>query len=363
LKCVCRGPEQRNYIALQNGILDVDALLAGGRDVLLPHTPRWFSPVCLPFGFDPTADCPKWRAFLDRNLAGDQQKINLLAEWFGYILTFNTKLQRYLLMYGEGSNGKSVIIAAIEAVLGLDNISTVPMEQFGDKFRLAGTLGKLVNLMPEIGEVDKIAEAQLKAFVVGDPMEFERKFKTPFPARPTARIIAATNNPPRFSDKSQGAWRRPSLLRFTVAISKAEAVRGMDAPEWWHSQGEVPGILNWALAGLARLRQQGDFTEPQDSLEALNRMRLDANPARRYLSERYTLGKDSDEQPANALYRSYREWCGDCGHQPLADSNFGQEVFRLFTGVEKKKRGPRGAQYAAYIRLKQKADEDEISAN
>ena len=29
----------RNYISLQNGILDVDGFLAGATDVLLPHTP------------------------------------------------------------------------------------------------------------------------------------------------------------------------------------------------------------------------------------------------------------------------------------------------------------------------------------
>ena len=61
--------EKRNLIALRNGILDVDALLAGSDHVLLRHTPNWFSPIYLPYEFDKDADCPRWRSFLRRTLA------------------------------------------------------------------------------------------------------------------------------------------------------------------------------------------------------------------------------------------------------------------------------------------------------
>jgi hypothetical protein len=66
------GPDAspRNYVAMQNGILDVDRFLAGDPAPLLPHTPLWFSPILLPYAFDPYADCPHWRAFLARNLGG-----------------------------------------------------------------------------------------------------------------------------------------------------------------------------------------------------------------------------------------------------------------------------------------------------
>src|SRR5262245_35492047 len=134
---------RRNLIALANGILDLDALLAGQNTVLLPHTPRWFSPSCLPYGFDPHADCPRWMAFLQRNLAGNAGKNSLLQQWTGYLLTPDTSMQKSLMMVGEGANGKSVVCAVLTALLGVENVSAVPLELFGDKFRLAGTLGKL----------------------------------------------------------------------------------------------------------------------------------------------------------------------------------------------------------------------------
>jgi hypothetical protein len=59
-----RGPDnpgRRNWIALCNGIFDVDAFLAGAEQVLHPHSPLWFSPTCLPYGFDPKAIAPSGR--------------------------------------------------------------------------------------------------------------------------------------------------------------------------------------------------------------------------------------------------------------------------------------------------------------
>src|SRR5262249_16909631 len=155
------------------------------------------------------------------------------------------------------------ICAAFVALLGADNVSTVPLELFGQRFRLAGTLGKLLNLMAEVGEIDKLAEGQLKAFAVGDPMEVEKKYKQPFTARPTARLMLARKNPPQFSDKSDGIWRRILYLPCTVQIPEPEQVKGMDKPDFWGASGELPGILNWALAGLHDLRTQGYFTVPE----------------------------------------------------------------------------------------------------
>jgi putative DNA primase/helicase len=276
-----RGPDnpgQRNWIAVRNGILDVDALLARAEQVLRPHTPQWFAPTCLPYDFDPKADCPHWRRFLARNLGEDPAKARLLQQWCGYLLLADTTQQKFLVLVGDGSNGKSVVCEVMIALLGEQNVSIEPLELFGDKFRLVNTLGKLANITAEVGELDKMAEGFLKAFVVGDSMIFEQKFKQSFMARPTARLVLATNNVPRFSDKSDGLWRRMLLLPFLVKISAIEAIRGMDKREWWQERGELPGILNWALAGLADLRREGGFAVPSSCLAALDEVRLGSNP-------------------------------------------------------------------------------------
>src|SRR5262249_2891693 len=154
-------------------------------------------------------------------------------EFAGYLLTRSTDAQACLVLVGEGRNGKSVLLAGLQALLGADNVSTVPLEDFGRRFAMAQTLGKLANLCAEVGELDKTAEGTLKAFVAGDAMTFERKGKDPFTARPTARLVLSTNNVPRFADKTEGVWRRLLLVPFNRRVSDAERVPGLDKPEWW----------------------------------------------------------------------------------------------------------------------------------
>jgi P4 family phage/plasmid primase-like protien len=347
-----KGWQHRNLIPLANGLLDLDKLFAEEGDVLLPHTPRWFSFTSLPYPYDPTADCPSWKKFLERNLEGDVERIALLQEWFGYCLTPDTSQQKFLLIEGDGGNGKSVACAALEATLGSDNCSHVPLELFGHRFQLEATLGKLANIAAEVGELDKAAEGYLKAFTSGDTMEFERKYKSAFSAFPSARLVLATNNRPRFSDKSGGVWRRMLLMPFQVKIDDDDPSRvsGMDKPTWWVESGELPGIFNWALEGYRHFLEQGWFTKSEICTNALTEYRTESNPARLFLTE--TCGEKPDAKiSCDLLYKLYSRWCTDNGYQALGERTFGKEVRRIFPKVERRYMGRRGAQSYQYCGL------------
>ena len=56
--------------------------------------------------------------------------------------------------------------------------------------------GKLANIASEVGELDKAAEGFLKSFTSGDTMQFDRKYKAPFHAVPTARAGPMSNTSP-----------------------------------------------------------------------------------------------------------------------------------------------------------------------
>jgi P4 family phage/plasmid primase-like protien len=232
-------------------------------------------------------------------------------------------------MEGEGANGKSVACAVLTAYLGRENVSHTPLESFGQRFSLIRTLGKLANIASEVGDLDKVAEGNLKAFTSGDRMQFERKFKEPVEALPTARLVLATNNRPRFSDRSGGLWRRMILMPFNTTIPESERVFGMDKPQWWEDVGELLGILLWSLAGLKRLREQRKFTESAVCNAALDDYRLESNPARTFLGEQYTTDLNADIVTTD-VYSAYREWCETNGYRPLGSNTFGKEIVRAF---------------------------------
>ncbi|SFJ26904.1 phage/plasmid primase, P4 family [Planctomicrobium piriforme] len=319
----------REVIALQNGLLDVQAWLDGSDNCLLPHSPKWFSTTCLPYVFDPTADCPIWRSVIARNLEHDSARIALAQEWAGYLTVRDTSQQKCLLAFGEGANGKSVFFALLRALLGAENVSSVQLEVFGERFQLNPTLGKLANIVSEIGELDRIAEGYFKSFVSGDAMQFEEKGKTPFMAVPTARLTFATNNLPRFSDRSLGIWRRILLLPFTATIPEHERLPGLDKPEYWIDSGELPGVLNWALHGLRRLRENGRFTDAEACRQALEEYRTESNPARAFLVDSLIESPNGTIVTGDVYYR-YTQWCEGNGYRRLAANTFGKEIVRAF---------------------------------
>ena len=337
--------EPKQWIALKNGLLMVPAFIAGERPeaYLRPYTPAWWSLHRLPYSYDPDAGAdsrPRWERFLAHNLEGDPDRILILQEWAGYCLLPDTSQQKFLVLEGEGANGKSVYCAVLEALLGPENVSHVPLEVFGERFSLTGTLGKLANIVAEVGDLDRVAEGHLKQFTSGDSMQFERKFRSPLQLRPTARLVLATNNRPRFSDRSGGLWRRMFIVPFTVSIPEDQQVRGMDDPGWWERSGEMPGIFQWALEGLVRLLHQRGFSSSRAVAEAIEDYRRETNPAREFLEERYR-EQSGVVVECSTVYKEYREFCQNSGYRALGSRTFGKEVRRVFPQVKRIRQGPR----------------------
>lgn len=366
---------QRHFVATSNGIVDMDAVFANKdeSECLLPHSPEWFSAFRLDYPFNNSAKCPLWIKYLNHCMDGDQQRINVLQEWAGYLLTSDNYLQRFLALEGEGGNGKTVYFTGITAMLGEENVSNVSLENFGDRFALTSTIGKAANISGDVGETDNIAEGVLKQFTGGGNMQFDRKNRDPISVRPTAKLMCAWNTRPRIKDKTNGMWRRMIVVPFNRAITKDERVVGMDQVAWWMQQGEVPGILRWAIAGLDRLREQGDFTESDVIDKATEDYKEEVNPTLRFLKEYVTklppdrvleeIQKEHHEQVglhAGELYEKYKTWCTEEGVKPLSKNNLGIQVKRRF-GDLKDRRKNSFERYSVYRLLRfKKTDENDF---
>ena len=305
-----------------------------GTAKLLDHTPRYFSTVKLNYDYDAEAKCPLWTAFLKEVMLGDAEYVALLQEFCGYIFRPDLREQKFLLFTGEGSNGKGVVFDVLAGLYGKPNCSDSSLVRFNQPFALYSTLGKLVNMASESSHIiEHEAENVLKGYVAGDTLMFERKFKDPVFAVPTAKIIIATNSKPRFNDKTYGMWRRILLVPFDKVITEANQIKNL-ADEL---KTELPGILNWALAGLARLNNQGGFTAPHRAGPLLEDYRRESDPARAFLMENYEASGNGEAVACAELYRNYRQWCDAEGCKAMGSRSLGKQVSRLYTAVERKR--------------------------
>jgi len=348
---------QHNFVSVRNGILDLDRLLADHDDCILPHSPNWFSTVCLPYNFDPTARCPQWEAFLEKSLEGDVDRINILQEWAGYCLMPDTSQQKFLAMEGEGGNGKSVFMAGLQAIIGPRNCSNIGLECLArDGYDASETYGKLVNICADVGEIDKISEGNLKSFTSGDVMSFRRKFLGVLTVKPTARLVLAFNKRPRFHDPTDGVWRRMLLVPWRIQIAEDERVYGMDSIDWWNRSGELSGMFNWALRGLFRLRNQGRFTHSEIVTEAVADYKDEANPCHVFLKENFEFNA-SNVVSSNTAYGFYCKWAEKNGYKQMNERTFGKEIKRVFPKIERKKGGTRTSRFYFYQGLAFSQDE------
>lgn len=340
IKMPCWLPDRSNrrYVSMGNGILDIDKVCAGKpmEEFLLPHSSDWFSTFQLQYDYSKTSQCPKWLEYIDYVMDGDRDRIAILQEWAGYLLTPTNDLQKFLVLEGEGQNGKTVYFSAIRAMLGEENISNVPLENFGGQFDLESTLGKAANISGDTEELDRVSEGALKKFTGGDTMQFDRKNIKQISARPSAKLMCAWNKRPHFKDRSRGLWRRMILVPFDRFIPEEKRVLGMDKPEWWLESGEVPGILRWAIIGLDRLNENRRFTSSDVSEREITDYQRETNPAREFLLDSCDID-ESDQIECAWLYKLYHTWAISNGNRPLANNSFGKEVARIFPSAKRER--------------------------
>lgn len=327
-------------ITVDNGILDVDAHLRGEKDCLIPPTPDWFSPNTVGYNYDPDAKCEFFTQFLEGifDLELDRKA---WQEWCGYCLVPETWLQKAMLLIGEGSNGKSSLMASMEALIGEQNVAACSLESLNDKYTAYSLVGKLVNMCSDFGSANAdLSEGVIKNLIHGDPVNIDRKYKESLKAVLPCRFVLATNNQPRWKDKTEGMWRSWHYLVFTKQFKKGQGdfIPGLSDAKTWKDMGEMPGILNWALAGLARIRKSKQISESCNAQIASKEYREEVNPVLQFLSENYESANDEHYVECQEAYNAYRFWCTENGFKPVNSANFGKDIRRQFCAVERKKK-------------------------
>jgi len=295
------------------------------------HSPNFFNLTRLPYGYDSSAGCPRWRLFIEEVTMGDMETQRLLQQWAGYLLTPTHDYQCFLLCLGDAATGKGSYERAIMGMLGRENCSGVSMRRMGDKFSLYHTYGKMLNVAGDAEEeLTPQVEGVLKEWTGVDPMLFERKYGSAFSAQATAKLMISANSFPAFTDKSGGTWRRLKIAKF-----RREHPEIVDTQLDVVLAKELPGIFNWAVEGLKDLKASGCLVVPKVSQEIWHGSKEGANPAGLFLVDHYKYDPAYQGESSAAVYGSYREWCLESGYRALSDGNFGKEVFRAYPRVER----------------------------
>lgn len=350
----------RNLINLENGILDLETL------ELLTHNPTYLASIQLPIKYNRYAKCDRFMEFINEIAMGDNEIINVLQEIVGYCLTAETKAEKAFYFYGGGSNGKSVLAKIIKELVGEKNVTSITLENLGQPFGLQSIIGKSVNIAAEneLG-TSKINTENLKSLVSGDSMTINIKYQDPIEYTPICKLIFLVNSLPNTSDATHGYFRKIMIVPFNRKFNEEE--RDVDLFNKL-KDNEMPGILNWALKGLMRLRENNyKFSECKAINNLIKEYKEEQNPVLKFIEQ--AIEYDEDERLSRKeIIEAYDKWLIQ---QSIDDkkSKSNQIFWKLFNiaidnkGIEIVQKKIKGYPYIGNIKFKAEFKKEISSVN
>jgi putative DNA primase/helicase len=318
-----------------NGTLDLRTGL------LRPHARADLISNIVEIQFDPTAKCELWDAFLWRVLDRDEELYAYLRRFVGYLLVGDTSDQSLHFLYGLGANGKSVFCEVLVRLLGDYSMAVSPdlimlKRHAGIPNDVARLRGVRAALMNETSQGARFDEAKLKDLTGGDTLTARFLHQEFFDFHPTHRIVIRGNHKPAINGTDEGIWRRLRLVPFTVSIPPDEQDRHLLRK----LEGELPGILNWALQGCREWQTEG-LKPPPIVADAVRAYREESDTLGRFILECCEV-RPLAQVKSSSLFKHYQEFCEQSGERWIPAKDFPAEIERRgFTY----KRGTGGTRY------------------
>jgi putative DNA primase/helicase len=317
LKAMVNLAESEPSVVLSAKELDADPWLIGVQNGVIELKTGQFRPASQEdlitkqanVAFDLEAKCPEWRKLLDTVTGSDADLQSYIQRVVGYALTGLVCEEVLFVLHGTGRNGKSTFRETVHAVLGdyalaADaSLLTERKQAGGATEEIARLKGRRFVAVNETAENDQLNEARVKFITSQDMISARNLYGHLFDFYPSHKSFLTTNHKPIVRGTDEGIWRRIHLLPFTVAIAADKVERDFRERRL---MPELPGILNWALDGLAAYLKQG-LNPPTTVLASTQGYREDMDVVGQWITERCEM--DPKASVATQLaYDDYFRW-------------------------------------------------------
>lgn len=309
----------QHLINLENGMFDID------KRVLIPHDPKYRSIRQIPITYDPKAECPHIKKFLSDVVS--LEDADVLIEFSGYSLIPDTRIQKAVMLYGEGSNGKSIFLRLLITFIGSENVSGVSLQKLEtDKFAVANLYGKLLNVYPDLKDQAVYHSDIFKTLVGCDRVDGEKKFKDAFSFYNKARLIFSANKIPAVKNDEFAYFRRWILINFPNIFEEGKN-DDKDLFDKLTTPEELSGYLNLALEGLKRVLRHRKYSYTK-SIEDVTRLYKENSSTVSAFAESCLIASTEYTEKSD-MYEFYRKWAESKNLKPLASNTFGKEFKKL----------------------------------
>jgi putative DNA primase/helicase len=310
-------------INLQNGTFEIMPAKRGIR----AFDQRDFLTHQLSFGYDSLAGAPLFHKYLEEVLP-DKGKQKVLSEYMGYIFIKPSllKLEKVLLLFGTGANGKSVFFEIISALLGSENMSNYSLQSLTNEsgYSRAKLSGKLLNYVSELNA--NFETSIFKQLASGEPIETRLPYKEPFILTDYAKLMFNCNELPNEVENTIGFFRRFLIIEFDKTIPESSQDKELSKKI---IDTELSGVFNWILEGLDRLLVQKNFSKCAAVDNARIEYEKQSDTVQQFVLENGFKVSSSKYLLISDLHKMYKAFCNDDGYKSLGKSKFIERLNHL----------------------------------
>lgn len=282
----------------------------------------------VPAKFDDNTRAPTWERFISEVFNGDKELIAFIQRAAGYTLTGDTSERCLFFAWGNGKNGKSTLLSALQKMLG-DHAVTLTIDLLtvstnrSIPAEVVDLLGARMAVANETEDGSRIAESFLKSMTGGeDKQKGRRPYEQFVEFAPTHKLWICGNHKPRIRGTDDGVWDRIRLIPFTVRFENPDK----SLPK--KLAAERDGILRWCVEGALAWQKQG-LGEPTVVREATARYRTECDTIRNFLAACCVTGSQFRVR-AKEAYASFRTWAEASGEVAMSPTKFGLEMAERF---------------------------------
>lgn len=301
----------KNWINFRNGMFDPI------KWEMHEHNEKYLATNQVPHAFIPNAPLTgsTTKEFIEFSIPNEQDR-EMLWQYYGYCMTIDSSLQKFLTLKGQGGTGKSQLIHIADVMVGRENLSNISLQQLNERFYPSMLLGKLLNTCADIPSKAMEAVDGIKKATGEDYLFAERKGKDGFSFRSYAKLLFSANEIPlNIEEKSEALYRRMMIIK----VERKPAKKDPKLQEKLDS--EINYSIMQAMEALHRMYINGGIIESQNSKDNVQELYMEADSVTAFLYEHSKVVEGKSVKSAE-LYEQYDKYCQEGDRRAVGRTSF-----------------------------------------
>ena len=300
----------------------------------LPHSSDFLILDYMDVEFQADATAPQFEAIIEEILPVEDDR-RVIQEYLGAALFFVNRTRRFLLCYGEGGCGKSILVLFLIALLGQKRVFDLNIENIKDSYELAGlTTQSLLTASEAVSKALCTDGAEwVKKSVGGDFFQTKQKFRNEKTDHyGTFSLVIVSNNQLRFQFEGSGfEWQdRLIPIYFDQHIPNERKDRRLVERLL---REEKSGIFNWFLEGARRVRQNNWDIELSSAQKSRIEYLLARSKPMEVFVKNYIVESAGEYFLSADAFKLYARVHRQTGFPPLGDQAFYRQLAKSMQEV------------------------------